>query len=799
MRVCALHIFSTNARATDFNMQMLSSISTCPQEVKAIDLEKDPRSGQMTPTTVSGKSDDLPDTLQVDINARVMLTRNLDVASGLVNGAFGTVLGFQHGSCSDELSTIYVHFDNNVALARQITHQGMNKNVVPIQRHEETMATYKYVLRRQFPLKLAWGVTVHKVQGMTTNKCVFDMKGIFSPGQSYVALSRCTSLDGLYIQNYDPDKLYRNDQIYTHLNQMPQHPDTEVQQFPKSKLSITHQNIQGLRSKIPDITNHIYASSDIMVYSETFLKSQICSSTLNIEGYSIERKDRKNDSGKGGLLAYIKSGIHYSTFTVPGLYLEHISLCLNKIHTSQIVLVFLYRPRSQNITTTRKQLTILLTYITQAYAGASIVIAGDLNENLLDKNVHPIYDTFCASGYDQHITKPTTTQGSLLDVVYAKACDVSCQVFQTYYSDHEPVKILLFPDSHMPRTTEVTEKQSEACQSHESTGIQMQAIPRSLHQVEKAPAMKTSRQQYNNKKRATKRKAAQPKTVPSQYLAVQNSGVANTATFKGIDNLGNTCYASSILQILLNTPNLDVLLHSQGPLSMYLLSLQQALNDPLVTNLVPEELYQMPMMYNYPTNEQKDAQEFLMFILQWLDNEQQLANPGISTVKDTVWGEVCHLFTCSTCGFSFVNTEPFSVLFTPMIDIGVSPITIEPSDELSERPCSKCHASPTLCNTEVTKAPPVLFVVALRFDVAGNRRNLRLALQQQLTTKHNFRYKLTAVVNHLGVSTHCGHYYVIMKHRTQPHWYRCDDHNIFNTVLPPDSTDAYILVYSLTT
>ena len=47
------------------------------------------------------------------LNARVMYTRNLDVASGLVSGAFGTMLGFQHGSCSDELSTMYVHFDNN--------------------------------------------------------------------------------------------------------------------------------------------------------------------------------------------------------------------------------------------------------------------------------------------------------------------------------------------------------------------------------------------------------------------------------------------------------------------------------------------------------------------------------------------------------------------------------------------------------------------------------------------------------------------------------------------------------------
>ncbi len=77
----------------------------------------------------------------------------------------------------------------------------------------------------QYPLKLAWAITVHKSQGLTFDKAVIDVSSAFAPGQIYVAMSRLTSLDGLILSQPLPGKPPGQDAALQRFSSEKQHPD----------------------------------------------------------------------------------------------------------------------------------------------------------------------------------------------------------------------------------------------------------------------------------------------------------------------------------------------------------------------------------------------------------------------------------------------------------------------------------------------------------------------------------------------------------------------------------------------
>lgn len=117
--------------------------------------------------------------LHLKQNIRVMLIKNLN--SGLVNGDTGTLLRFSGNGLP------IVKFDRI-------------ENEVEV---EEARWELKNSTLVQIPLVPAWGITINKSQGLTIEKLIVYMPGIRSPGQAYVALSRCRHIDNVKIVAYD--------------------------------------------------------------------------------------------------------------------------------------------------------------------------------------------------------------------------------------------------------------------------------------------------------------------------------------------------------------------------------------------------------------------------------------------------------------------------------------------------------------------------------------------------------------------------------------------------------------------
>jgi ATP-dependent exoDNAse (exonuclease V) alpha subunit len=153
-------------------------------------------SGSATGTYASARQDEArlpaPIALALRLGARVMLLRN-DSEGRWVNGSMGEITAFEE----NRISVLLEDTETPVEIERAV----WEDTVFDID--EATGAIVQRVRGTftQFPVRPAWAVTVHKAQGQTYSRAHIDLAGgAFAPGQLYVALSRCRTLEGLTLE-----------------------------------------------------------------------------------------------------------------------------------------------------------------------------------------------------------------------------------------------------------------------------------------------------------------------------------------------------------------------------------------------------------------------------------------------------------------------------------------------------------------------------------------------------------------------------------------------------------------------
>ena len=197
-----LHIFSTNEEANKYNFAKFNMID---EPVKLFYAEDGVYRGSKLVTEgftesenyileIFSKNCRAEKEIALKLGARVMLLVNMDFNKGLINGACGVIQGFNQ-------DTISIKFDNGIV-------SNIPKHKFEYYYNERIVAE-----RMQYPLKLAYGITIHKSQGMTLDRLVVDCARIFERGQSYVAMSRVKTLEGLYLKNFEPEKVLVDNRV----------------------------------------------------------------------------------------------------------------------------------------------------------------------------------------------------------------------------------------------------------------------------------------------------------------------------------------------------------------------------------------------------------------------------------------------------------------------------------------------------------------------------------------------------------------------------------------------------------
>ena len=144
------------------------------------------------------------ETLELKVGAQVMFVKNdPSPEKAFFNGKIGRVVGID-----EDEGKVEVQCDDAVLTVTSLTWQNMEYTINDESKDIEENEIGSF---SQIPLRLAWAVTIHKSQGLTFDKLIVDAAQAFAHGQVYVALSRCTSLEGLVLKTRIPSRALVND------------------------------------------------------------------------------------------------------------------------------------------------------------------------------------------------------------------------------------------------------------------------------------------------------------------------------------------------------------------------------------------------------------------------------------------------------------------------------------------------------------------------------------------------------------------------------------------------------------
>ena len=396
------------------------------------------------------------DELQLKIGARVMLIHNTDVSDLLCNGATGTVIGVEENQ-NGKVTAVIVHFDNPATGMETRKANPMLANKYPggtiikkkemdysLSKDKGLISTTAKLI--QFPLVLAWAVTVHKFQGQTVRKpqkVVADVRSVFEAAQAYVIFSRVQELDQLYILEELPeDKIYAN---IIAMNEIERLISVSMNKNPSvwesnddSRIRLSFLNCRSMKNKFEHIkADDSLMNSDVIMLMETWLDPEQQEDEYELQNYAVSL----NSGGRGkGIASYFKNNFNY----VQNITTEGYSV--SKISSKELDILGVYKSKDGDSRDLLAQLEDIIDYT------KITVIGGDFNVCVLKHPTNLITKKLNELNFHQIVNQATHIEGGLIDHMYIKkrnGTDLSwvVEIFPKYYSDHDCISVTLCLDN----------------------------------------------------------------------------------------------------------------------------------------------------------------------------------------------------------------------------------------------------------------------------------------------------------------------------------------------------------------
>ena len=413
----------------------------------------EPKEGAVASTSMIDK-------LKLKIGAKVMLIHNIDTSDHLTNGQLGQLAGVIK-TTSGEIDKLLIRFDNE-----KVGRNSKEKHPLINAKYPDCIVidrvALQYTLRKksgdvgttatviQFPIKLAFAITSHKIQGQTIKspkKVVLDIHSVFEDAQAYVMLSRVQQLEQVFILGVLEEskirtskialqELHRMRLISANRNPSPWQKDQE------NVMKIVSLNCAGLAPHFIDIMSDEHMmKADVIHLIETSLVEGN-DEQFQIPGYI----SHFITVGKGkGLATYFKQQVIQHDQDI-----KEQNMQLTKFSCLHLDLINVYRSQNGN------SVELLNHIVKMTNEDKPTLITGDFNICYMTHKNNRMSKGLEKNLFTQQVQEATHIQGGHIDHAYWKDktgvwSNLVIERYSPYYSDHDAICITLTKPSEDKR------------------------------------------------------------------------------------------------------------------------------------------------------------------------------------------------------------------------------------------------------------------------------------------------------------------------------------------------------------